>query len=118
MWRGAVPTPLRACCMSISKRTHPPPNCCRAGRGLAVSAGAGAAGGASAEEVRKLRADNAELVQKLVSKTMELAELSESEITSRRELTRLKEVYAKLQQRTMAMEAELQSVMNGKGKKR
>ncbi|GLI62410.1 hypothetical protein VaNZ11_005030 [Volvox africanus] len=76
---------------------------------------AGAAGGAAnVEELRNLRSENERLVQQLVSKTMELAELSESEITIKRELMRLQEVNRKLAQKATTLEAQAAVAQAGK----
>ncbi|KXZ54204.1 hypothetical protein GPECTOR_5g298 [Gonium pectorale] len=72
-------------------------------RSAAMSTGTS---GASAEEVRTLRAENEKLVQQLVAKTMELAEQNEAEITLKRELARLREVNMKLAQKATTLEAQ------------
>ncbi|GIL91294.1 hypothetical protein Vretimale_9986 [Volvox reticuliferus] len=82
---------------------------------VAQTRSAGAAGGAAnVEELRNLRSENERLVQQLVSKTMELAELSESEITIKRELARLQEVNRKLAQKATTLEAQAAVAQAGK----
>ncbi|GIL59065.1 hypothetical protein Vafri_14027 [Volvox africanus] len=82
---------------------------------LAQTRSAGAVGGAdNLEELRNLRSENERLVQQLVSKTMELAELSESEITIKRELARLQEVNRKLAQKATTLEAQAAVAQAGK----
>ncbi|GLC55994.1 hypothetical protein PLESTB_001052900 [Pleodorina starrii] len=93
---------------------------------LTQSRSAGAAAGGTAgmssgnmEELRNLRSENERLVQQLVAKKMELAELSESEITLRRELARLHEVNMKLAQKATTLEAQaaMAQAKAGRGKK-
>mgnify|MGYP001807127140 CR=1 FL=1 len=67
---------------------------------------AAAGAGASAEEVRRLRQENEQVVSQLVAKTMELAQQSENEITLKRELARLREVNMKLADKATSLEAQ------------
>ncbi|GFR47585.1 hypothetical protein Agub_g9317 [Astrephomene gubernaculifera] len=86
---------------------------------LSQNRNAGSNTAANAEELRNLRSENERLVQQLVSKTMELAELSESEITLKRELARLREVNMKLAQKATTLEAQAamaQAALNSNSK--
>lgn len=84
----------------LCRRPHhptcsPPPTPAHPNLPLARSRG-GRGGGRDTADTRALREENERVVGALVAKTMELALLSEAEITLRRELARAKEVNMKL----------------------
>lgn len=83
---------------------------CRAAASAPAAAAAGRSGPPNPRELDQLRRENETLVTKLVHTQLELAELSEDSLITKRDLARAKETNLKLAQKLTTLEAQAYSI--------